>query len=81
MENDELSQLFTLQDSVAVLTGGGGVLCAAMGKALAQVGVRVALLDISLQAAQKVTNEIQVCYRYRCPSGWRFLSIQRRITI
>jgi NAD(P)-dependent dehydrogenase (short-subunit alcohol dehydrogenase family) len=59
MENDELSQLFNLRDSVAVLTGGGGVLCAAMGKALAQAGVRVALLDISLQAAQKVTDEIQ----------------------
>jgi NAD(P)-dependent dehydrogenase (short-subunit alcohol dehydrogenase family) len=59
VNSDELSQLFNLQDSVAVLTGGGGVLCAAMSKALARAGVRVAVLDISLEAAQKVAHEIQ----------------------
>jgi len=52
------SQLFDLENSVAVLTGGGGVLCSVMGKALAQAGVRVAVLDLSLAAAQKVTDEI-----------------------
>ena len=59
MKNDELSLLFNIQDSVAVLTGGGGVLCAAMSKALAQAGVRIAVLDISLGAAQKVADAIQ----------------------
>jgi NAD(P)-dependent dehydrogenase (short-subunit alcohol dehydrogenase family) len=60
MQNDELSQLFNIQGSVAVLTGGGGVLCAAMSKALAQSGVRVAVLDISFESAQKVADEIRV---------------------
>ena len=59
MKNGELIKLFNIQDSVAVLTGGGGVLCAAMSKALAQAGVRIAVLDISLEAAQKVVDEIR----------------------
>jgi NAD(P)-dependent dehydrogenase (short-subunit alcohol dehydrogenase family) len=60
MKYDELSQLFNIQDSVAVLTGGGGVLCAAMSKALAQAGVRIAVLDIYLEAAQKVVDSIKM---------------------
>jgi NAD(P)-dependent dehydrogenase (short-subunit alcohol dehydrogenase family) len=59
MNKESLSQLFNLQDSVAVLTGGGGVLCATMSKALAQAGARVAVLDINLEAAQKVVTDIQ----------------------
>lgn len=59
MTTQYLSKLFNIHGAVAVLTGGGGVLCSTMSKALAQAGVKVALLDISLQAAQKVANEIQ----------------------
>jgi len=59
MNSDYLFQLFNLQDSVAVLTGGGGVLCAAMSKALAQAGVRIGVLDISLEAAQIVADAIR----------------------
>jgi NAD(P)-dependent dehydrogenase (short-subunit alcohol dehydrogenase family) len=59
MNKESLSQLFNLQDSVAVLTGGGGVLCSTMSKALAQVGAKIAVLDIHLKAAQKVVDEIQ----------------------
>ena len=59
MNKGSLSNLFNLQDSAAVLTGGGGVLCSTMSKALAQAGARVAVLDINLEAAQKVADEIQ----------------------
>jgi NAD(P)-dependent dehydrogenase (short-subunit alcohol dehydrogenase family) len=59
MNSTYLSQLFNLQDSVAVLTGGGGVLCSTMGRALAQAGVKVAMLDISLEAAQRVVDAIR----------------------
>ena len=59
MNPNYLSQLFNTQDSVAVLTGGGGVLCSTMAKALAQAGARVAVLDILPEAAQKVADEIQ----------------------
>ena len=59
MNTNNLSQLFNIKDSVAVLTGGGGVLCSTMGKALALAGAKVAVLDIFPEAAQKVVDEIQ----------------------
>jgi NAD(P)-dependent dehydrogenase (short-subunit alcohol dehydrogenase family) len=45
--------------SVAVVTGGGGVLCRVMCLALAVRGVKVAVLDLSEEAAQKVASEIK----------------------
>lgn len=47
-----------LSGKVAVVTGGGGILCSAMGKALAGRGATVAVLDLNLEAAQKVVDEI-----------------------
>lgn len=44
--------------SVAVVTGGGGILCRTMCLALAAHGVKVAVLDISAEAAQRVVDEI-----------------------
>jgi NAD(P)-dependent dehydrogenase (short-subunit alcohol dehydrogenase family) len=44
--------------SVAVVTGGGGVLCRTMCLALAQLGAKVAVLDLSAEAAQRVADEI-----------------------
>ncbi len=48
-----------LSGKVAVVTGGGGVLCSAMSKALAQHGARVAVLDLNPEAAEKVAAEIR----------------------
>ena len=59
MIENHLRQLFDLQDQTAVITGGGGVLCSTMSQALAQAGAKVAVLDISLEAAQAVVDEIQ----------------------
>ena len=47
-----------LTDKVAVVTGGGGVLCSAFAKALAECGAKVAVLDLNLEAAEKVAKEI-----------------------
>lgn len=47
-----------LKGRVAVVTGGGGVLCSAFAKALAQQGVKVAVLDLNEAAAQTVAQEI-----------------------
>ena len=41
-----LDGLFGLAGQVAVVTGGGGVLCGAMGRALGRLGVQVAVLDL-----------------------------------
>lgn len=46
-----------LKNKVAVITGGGGVLCSVFAKALAQKGAKVAVLDLNLESAQRVASE------------------------
>lgn len=58
MDKAYLEQLFGLAGKVAVVTGGGGVLCGAMSQALARVGVKVAVLDLFPENAQKVVDAI-----------------------
>ncbi len=48
----------SLNGKVAVITGGGGVLCSGFAKTLAKQGVKVAVLDLNEAAAQKVADEI-----------------------
>ncbi len=48
----------SLADKVAVVTGGGGVLCSSIAQALAAQKVRVAVLDLLPQAADKVARNI-----------------------
>lgn len=48
----------SLKDKVAVITGGGGVLCSGFAKTLAKQGVKIAVLDLNEAAAQKVADEI-----------------------
>lgn len=47
-----------LKNRVAVITGGGGVLCSGFAKDLAAQGMKVAILDLNLEAANKVADEI-----------------------
>lgn len=47
-----------LSGKTAVVTGGGGVLCSAFAKALAECGASVAVLDLNLEAAKAVADEI-----------------------
>ena len=48
-----------LSGKTAVVTGGGGVLCSAFAKALAECGAAVALLDLNGEAAERVANGIR----------------------
>lgn len=48
-----------LKGRVAVVTGGGGVLCSGFAKDLASLGVKVAVLDLREEAAQAVVDEIK----------------------
>jgi NAD(P)-dependent dehydrogenase (short-subunit alcohol dehydrogenase family) len=57
-EHDYLVRSFGLSGKVAVVTGGGGVLAGVMSRALGRVGVKVAVLDLILEAAQKVVDEV-----------------------
>lgn len=47
-----------LTGKVAVVTGGGGVLCSMFAKVIAMCGAKVALLDLNLEIAQKFAEDI-----------------------
>ena len=50
---------FDLSGKVAVVTGGGGVLCSGFSKTLAAAGAKVAVCDLRQEAAEKVAAEIR----------------------
>ena len=54
-----LDRPFDFTGKVAVITGGGGVLCSVLARALAQCGASVVVLDINLPTAEKVADEIR----------------------
>lgn len=58
MDKEYLESLFKLKGKVAAVTGGTGVLCGAMSRSLARLGVKVAVLGRRKERAQKVANEI-----------------------
>ena len=47
-----------LKNQVAVVTGGGGVLCSTMAGALAACGAKIAIADLRLEAAETVAGQI-----------------------
>ena len=49
---------FDLTGKVAVVTGGGGVLCSGFSKTLAAAGAKVAVCDLREEAARAVADEI-----------------------
>ncbi|KGQ26124.1 D-mannonate oxidoreductase [Gallibacterium anatis CCM5995] len=54
----EISKNHNFKDKVIVISGAGGVLCAFLAKELAKTQAKIALLDINLDAANKVADEI-----------------------
>ena len=49
---------FSIKDQVAVVTGGAGVLCSAMCRALAEAGANVVVLDLRLGPAEALAAEL-----------------------
>lgn len=47
-----------LANKVVVITGGGGILCSTMAEALAIQGAKVAILDLKLESAEAVADQI-----------------------
>lgn len=47
------------KNKVVVITGGAGVLCSTLAKAIAKTGAKVAILDLNLDAAENVASEIK----------------------
>jgi NAD(P)-dependent dehydrogenase (short-subunit alcohol dehydrogenase family) len=48
-----------LKNKVAVITGGGGIICSTMARSLAGHGVRTVILDLNKDAATEVANRIE----------------------
>jgi NAD(P)-dependent dehydrogenase (short-subunit alcohol dehydrogenase family) len=59
MEIEAFHKLYDLSSKTAVVTGGAGVLCAEMCRMLANAGAKVAVLDLNLQTAESLANEIR----------------------
>jgi NAD(P)-dependent dehydrogenase (short-subunit alcohol dehydrogenase family) len=59
MDTANIQKSFDLSGKVAVVTGGAGVLCAAMCRALAAAGAKVAVLDLNQEAAESLAVEIR----------------------
>lgn len=49
---------FSVKNKVIAVTGAGGVLCGCLAKQLAEAGAKVALLDINIDAAGELAEEI-----------------------
>ncbi len=54
-----ISSLFDLTGKVITVTGGGGVLCSTLSRALASAGARLAVIDLNLAAAEAVAGDIR----------------------
>jgi len=54
----EIKTLFTLDNKVAIVTGGGGVLGGAMARALAQAGAKTVILGRTVAKLETVVDEI-----------------------
>lgn len=65
----ELPFVVDLSGKVAVVTGGGGVLCSTMAKALAACGASVAVADLKIDNAQGVADAITA-------SGGKAIAVQ-----
>ena len=49
---------FSIKDKVIVVTGGGGAICGTMSRTFGESGAKVAVLDLRLDLAQKIADEI-----------------------
>ena len=63
MNNLSINNLFTLENQLAVVVGGGGHLCSSMAEGLAMAGASVAILDLRIEKATKVAERIKKDYK------------------
>jgi NAD(P)-dependent dehydrogenase (short-subunit alcohol dehydrogenase family) len=69
MNNEAFHRLYDFSGQVVALTGGAGILCACMCRTLAGLGAKVAVLDLNLQSAQCLAQEI-------CSTGSEAIGIE-----
>mgnify|MGYP002880343345 FL=1 len=55
---DFVGNLFDIRDKVAIITGGGGLLCGTMAQALGRAGAKVVVVDIRLNKAKAIADQV-----------------------
>jgi NAD(P)-dependent dehydrogenase (short-subunit alcohol dehydrogenase family) len=68
-----------LRDKVAVITGGAGIICSALARSLAAHGVKTVILDLDLESATKVADQIEK--EFNTPSIGVSASVLDRTTL
>lgn len=68
MDTFDIQNSFNFSGKVAVVTGGAGVLCSAICKALAAAGAKVAVLDLAFEEANTIATAI-------CTSGGEAIAV------
>lgn len=58
MDMNKIDNLFDISGKVVVITGGGGILCGNIARALAKRGAKIAVLDVKKEVADLVADEI-----------------------
>lgn len=53
-----MKHMFDISEKIAAITGGGGVICGTLAKKMAECGARIAVLDLSLEGAQRTVDAI-----------------------
>ena len=59
MNTSTFQEFYDISGKTAVVTGGAGVLCAAMCQVLAATGAKVAVLDLNAEAAESLAAELR----------------------
>ena len=54
-------QMSGFEGKVAVITGAGGIICGTMAREMAKKGVKIALLDLFVESAQKIASTESTC--------------------
>ncbi len=74
MTTNPYTAAYDFSGKTIVITGGGGVLCGQMARALFACGANVALLDYNLQAAQRMADALQAT-----PGAGKALAVQGNV--
>ena len=70
---------FNLENKVAVITGGAGIICSEMAKSLASQGVRTVIIDLNKDEADRIALEIE--NKYNVPSMGVFADVLNRSSL
>lgn len=69
MDHKTFHQMYDFSGQTAAVTGGAGILCAAMCRVLASLGANIAVVDVAPQPAEMLAAEL-------CASGARALAVE-----